>query len=158
MTWANGGPISDFDALAFLPPAPFRSASSADPPLLSSDCGVPCRWDEEISLDAAGDRIEPLYSMAPEWRMGLRSGDLVEVKYENLRWGAGRIAHREGENIRVMDVNDGARLLGVFPISSDMIWYVHARGILADLVGRLGLSLSILPFTPSTLRPIRPWP
>jgi hypothetical protein len=83
-----------------------------------------CRWDEEISLDAAGDRIEPLHSMAPEWRQGLRSGDLVEVKYENLRWGAGRIAHREGENIRVMDVNDSARLLGVFPISSDMIWYV----------------------------------
>lgn len=82
-------------------------------------CG---RWDEEISLDAAGDRIEPLHSMAPEWRQGLRSGDLVEVKYENLRWGAGRIAHREGENIRVMDVNDSARLLGVFPISSDMIW------------------------------------
>jgi hypothetical protein len=81
--------------------------------------GWDSKWDEVIPLES--ERIERLHSKTFPWRESLQEGMMVEVKFENLKWGSGRITQREGDMIKVCDVNDSSKLLGIFPLDSDMI-------------------------------------
>jgi hypothetical protein len=47
------------------------------------------------------ERIERLHSKTFPWRESLQEGMMVEVKFENLKWGSGRITQREGDMIKV---------------------------------------------------------